>query len=590
MLTIRPIMIMLVVHLQTAAVALLLAPPVKRSSTLVVAFSSLGWDGEAIRPEWRSTLRLHVDDGTIDLAHALDHQRSWFATDPASGDFDDGETWDSLLVELCAPYERVCLLGESMGGTAALRFSRHADSVVALVPQVDLRDFGHCCKRADFSDARKIRLMHAIQDAVAETSASIVLHLGRDADDLHQLNHLPSVSRLFVLEEAEGGDAADAPLPRDGTTQSQTTGAGRLRVVKHDIEGHAVGAGLKAFGSLEGVILPGVIHPDTELIHPDTDLTPSSATEEKASTAAAGRRPPPPPQLARTRIEVSGSCWPNAAAEALDVHGFCVLAAPPSEAPLIPLEVCAACRKTSEAGLDELLTKVERRGVDVTEEFRFLEVAHREGLRYDVPLEWRLPSIPAPSFTCDGSSGGPSSEPDTPSTGVEPEDKESAKDALARLHGAADVVARAALAAVVRRSQRGSEGNAAGERFDGVCTPPIAGCVVSLPRALTQSWHSDGAEAGLFNVFVPLLSLTRANGPTELRPGTHLHQGLARGHVAPREAPLLRAGEMLLFDYRVRHRGLANDSEEPRPVAYVTYAIGEAKDANFPDAVTLAYD
>ena len=348
----RSITIMLVVSLQTAAAALLLAPPVKRSSTLVVAFSSLGWDGEEIRPEWRSTFGSHVGDGTIDLAHALDHQRSWFATDPASGAFDDGETWDVLLAELCAPYERVCLLGESMGGTAALRFSRHADSVVALVPQVDLRDFGHCCERADFSDARKVRLMHAIQDAVAETSASVVLHLGRDADDLHQLNHLPSVRRLFEREEAEGGDAADAPLPRDGTTQSQTTGAGRLRIVKHDIEGHAVGAGLKAFGSLEGAILPAVILPDV-------DLTPSSAlaAKEEAPAAVAGR-PPPPPPLARTRIEVSGSGWPRAAAEALHVHGFCVLAAKPSEAPLIPLEVCAACRQSSEAGLDELLAKV----------------------------------------------------------------------------------------------------------------------------------------------------------------------------------------------------------------------------------------
>ena len=73
----------------------------------------------------------------------------------------------------------------------------------------------------------------------------------------------------------------------------------------------------------------------------------------------------------------------------------------------------------------------------------------------------------------------------------------------------------------------------------------------------------------------------------------------ARAAVAPpvaartsdtRMAPLVRAGELLLFDYRVRHRGLANDCKEPRPVAYLTYAVGEARDANFPDACTLAYD
>jgi hypothetical protein len=60
--------------------------------------------------------------------------------------------------------------------------------------------------------------------------------------------------------------------------------------------------------------------------------------------------------------------------------------------------------------------------------------------------------------------------------------------------------------------------------------------------------------------------------------------------VEPRTAPLVQAGELLLFDYRVRHRGLANGSDEPRPVAYVTYAIGAARDRNFPDALTLEYD
>jgi hypothetical protein len=47
-----------------------------------------------------------------------------------------------------------------MGASAALRFARHAtDAVVALVPQVDLRDFSSAglCDRVDFDDARKAR-------------------------------------------------------------------------------------------------------------------------------------------------------------------------------------------------------------------------------------------------------------------------------------------------------------------------------------------------------------------------------------------------------------------------------------------------
>ena len=96
-------------------------------------------------------------DDRIVVAHALDTLQSWFMTDPTSGEYDDGRWWDAELARLCAPYARVCILGESMGATAALRFARHATgSVVALVPQIDVRDFGASyAGRADFSDARR---------------------------------------------------------------------------------------------------------------------------------------------------------------------------------------------------------------------------------------------------------------------------------------------------------------------------------------------------------------------------------------------------------------------------------------------------
>jgi hypothetical protein len=60
--------------------------------------------------------------------------------------------------------------------------------------------------------------------------------------------------------------------------------------------------------------------------------------------------------------------------------------------------------------------------------------------------------------------------------------------------------------------------------------------------------------------------------------------------VAPRIAPLLDAGDLLIFDYRLRHRGLANNSSRQRAVAYATYSCGAAIDRNFPSATTLAWD
>ena len=555
------------------------------SRTLVVAFSSLGWNG-LVRPEWGSTLRagsgaetkVAIGGGGIDVAHALDVSRSWFLTDPKSGEYDDGAWWDTSLAALCAPYGRVCLLGESMGGTAALRFARHAThSVIALAPQVDLRDFG-CCTRSDFDDARKARLRLAIARAAAQTQARVVLHVGRDPDDLYQLRHLPVVVELFCSQNGgAGAEAPEDPLPRDGMSASHAVGSRRLRVVKHDIEGHAVGQGLKEHGSLSAVIL--------------ADILPATTATAVASRAPRPQLPPPLPSM---RVEVAGSGWAAAAAESLDVHGLVVLSSPPSAPPLVGLELCAACCAASEDRLEELLGRIARRGVDRSDEFRFLELTHREGLRFDMPLGCGV--VAAGSVThsspddADAPSGIRALEGRATAAVAREGRAEAAFDleagaeaAFAGLHQAADAIAREALAAVVRRAP-------AECRFSGISQPPMAGCVISLPSASAQVWHSDGAEPGLYNVFVPLVSLTMANGPTELRPATHRHEGTARGHVAPRMAPLVRAGELLLFDYRVRHRGLANDCKEPRPVAYLTYAVGEARDANFPDACTLAYD
>ena len=114
-----------------------------------------------------------------------------------------------------------------MGATGALRFARLAtEAVVALVPQIDLRDFEYA-GRADFTPERKARLVGEIQAACRESGARIVLHVGRDPPDLKQLSYLPA--------EAEE--------------------SGRLRVVRHDVPGHTLGAGLKAAGLLRKTVL-----------------------------------------------------------------------------------------------------------------------------------------------------------------------------------------------------------------------------------------------------------------------------------------------------------------------------------------------
>lgn len=104
--------------------------------------------------------------------------------------------------------------------------------------------------------------------------------------------------------------------------------------------------------------------------------------------------------------------------------------------------------------------------------------------------------------------------------------------------------------------------------------------VVSTPGAPSQGWHADGGHVALdvhkpchcLNVFVPLQDMPSAEwGPTEIRPESHYYTrnlapmllaAKARKQLRPTVAPLLQLGDVLAFDYRVLHRGLANTTQD----------------------------
>jgi ectoine hydroxylase-related dioxygenase (phytanoyl-CoA dioxygenase family) len=124
--------------------------------------------------------------------------------------------------------------------------------------------------------------------------------------------------------------------------------------------------------------------------------------------------------------------------------------------------------------------------------------------------------------------------------------------------------------------------------------------VVSSPGALDQAWHSDGPHISAtedlpchcLNVFVPLVNVTEQNGPTQFRPGSvnmtrnlkvEMLKAMARKTLRPIEGPTLSMGSVLLFDYRVLHRGTANRTAQPRPVLVYTFAKPFYRDTlNFP--------
>jgi len=100
-----------------------------------------------------------------------------------------------------------------------------------------------------------------------------------------------------------------------------------------------------------------------------------------------------------------------------------------------------------------------------------------------------------------------------------------------------------------------------------------------------QKWHGDGGHLfhhahmppHCINVFYPLVDITPDNGGTEFIPGSHI---FGQFDMHKNEFGLCcKAGDAILFDYRVKHRGGANLSISDRPVLYLAYAKSFFRDA-----------
>ena len=148
-------------------------------------------------------------------------------------------------------------------------------------------------------------------------------------------------------------------------------------------------------------------------------------------------------------------------------------------------------------------------------------------------------------------------------------------------------------------------------RFLLPATPLVAmtGAIISQPGAKAQRFHADAADTHfrlarlcprhrLFNVFIPLVDIEADGDGTMLWPSSHLEQmryekysrAVSRsGHLeddgetmGEMRAPAMKAGDVLIFDYRLVHRGLPSIGRE-RCMAYAVLSTGLAWDAsNFP--------
>ncbi len=107
------------------------------------------------------------------------------------------------------------------------------------------------------------------------------------------------------------------------------------------------------------------------------------------------------------------------------------------------------------------------------------------------------------------------------------------------------------------------------------------GAFISMPGAAAQHLRRDGMlypETPLdrmlppfaLHLALPLVPMDPVSGSTAFSLGSHRAPGPP---VEPDFAPTLATGSGLMWDYRVRHRGMANHSNVPRPVLFAVYCI-----------------
>ena len=248
----------------------------------------------------------------------------------------------------------------------------------------------------------------------------------------------------------------------------------------------------------------------------------------------------PESELLRVLHEIDAAAsadWVRSASRSLVHNGACVL----RRLSPIPTDVVERCRCDARPRLDRLLgLAAEANANEPGGAVRFQELYSRAPWehRFDVTVS----HVHAGSTTTAGA----------PSIASAP---------WQELLNAIDPIVRPVLAA------SGLFGD--GDQSDDEIVVDHVGYVLSMPGAPGQMWHPDCVDrVGLVNVFVPLVPLSEANGPTALALGSHRPPRPSCPRVV---RPLLNVGEVLLFDWRTWHRGCANSSPADRPVAYVTY-------------------
>lgn len=83
-----------------------------------------------------------------------------------------------------------------------------------------------------------------------------------------------------------------------------------------------------------------------------------------------------------------------------------------------------------------------------------------------------------------------------------------------------------------------------------------------------------------FTVLIPLIEITKENGPTEFIKGSHL-EPIVNEAKAEIYSPLLSPGDIVIFDGRTLHRGSPNKTAQEKLLAYITFIANWYHDQTF---------
>lgn len=155
------------------------------AEVLVVAFGSApgvpNWGGllNRVRLAAEST-----QEKIFDVLYVVDPYRSWYG----GGTSDEFERYNQRLASIVEPYDKVVMIGDSMGATAALLFAHHATAVHAFCPQIDLALSSiRPAKSLEWWGTLRERIMHS----VGACQGQITVHVGNWDHDVKQANLMP---------------------------------------------------------------------------------------------------------------------------------------------------------------------------------------------------------------------------------------------------------------------------------------------------------------------------------------------------------------------------------------------------------------